>query len=70
MFSAFSGRCDPEYRGFMHQVPPDLRSDKKSDLKNGKKEDEKKTDSNKRRRKRTKSEELWFDSCGARRLRG
>jgi len=45
MFSAFSGRCDPEYRGLMHEVSPDLRSDKKSDFKNGKKEDKNKTDS-------------------------
>jgi len=71
-FSASPRQRDPEYCSFKLIFTPDLRSDNECSpiSETEKNEGEKETDSSKRGQKRTNSEELWSDSCGARRLWG
>jgi hypothetical protein len=77
--SRFSGALGTLHLDFAAGTPPDLKSDivqlrfqieEMFDLKNGEKEGGKSARSNQIGRKRTKSIELWSDSCGTRWLRG
>jgi len=65
----------PKYRCYTRQFPPDLRSDNevqtmKSDLRKSEKIRGENTKLKNKRPEKSKSEDLWSDSCGARRLRG
>ena len=74
-FVASPGRRNPEYPGLKVIFHPNLRSDNEdrtllSDLKKSEKNRGKNTWLKSKRPGESKSEELWSDSCGARRLRG